>query len=75
MNYGRIIKVPKADFLKDDLDPAIICPHCSAEIKLSSLAKRFEDSGYHYAIVAFGIYECGCGGRYELSDGPTVKAA
>ncbi len=54
---------------------AIVCPHCSVEIKLASLAKYLEASGYPEAsIVPFGIYQCACGGQFNLSSRPTVTA-
>ncbi len=60
-----------------DIDQAIACPHCSAKIKLKSLAKTSNllETGNPIAIVAFGIYEClECGNQFDLSSGPTVTA-
>ncbi len=69
MSY-QLINIPKSELLKDDLDPAIICPHCSMVIKLSSLAKTIDkDMG----LIAFGIYECTCGGRFDFGPGMSVR--
>ncbi len=42
MSYGRIITVPLNELLKDDLDPSIVCPHCSKVIALESCGGRFD---------------------------------
>ncbi len=70
MSYGRIITVPLNELLKDDLDPSIVCPHCSKVIALESLSVPLE-GGWK---VPFGIYECACGGRFDFGPGMSVRS-